>query len=410
MRILYLCADFGIPILGFKGASVHVRELTDALTRLGHDVVILTPNLGGGNTTMARVELVPETALPAPISWPLRRIGRFWSRSKRLERELRELRYNATLRQAALRLTRSWQPDLLYERYALYGLAGRGLAHDLDVPYLLEVNAPLRLERQRARGVALDWLARWAERRAFRADRVLCVSQTMAEYVTARGARPERVLVQPNAVDVAKFDPHDRAVDVRARLGLSDEHLVIGFAGSLKPWHGVESLVDAFAQVHRRFPFARLLIVGDGPAREAVTRCVAERDIEGVVAFPGNVPHAEVPRYLAAMDVTAAPYLDAPEFYFSPLKVFEYMAAGRPVVAPRLGQIAQLIRDGETGLFYTPGAVDELADRLSTLADSADLRARLGASAAAEARERYTWEATARRIVALGERPTNTQG
>lgn len=404
MRILYLSADFGIPVLGFKGASVHVRELTNALVRLGHEVVILTPNPGAGNETLAHVEHVPAPAVPVLAScalWPIRKL---WHDHKQIERELRELRYNVTLRRAALRLARSWRPDLLYERYALYNLAGRGLARALDVPYLLEVNAPLRLERQRTRGLALERLAGWAERRIFAgADRVLCVSQSLAEYVTTYGSQPERVLVQSNAVDAAKFDPRDRAANVRERLGFSDEHLVIGFVGSLKLWHGVESLVEAFVQVHRRFHLARLLIVGDGPAWEAITRLIGERDIEGAVALPGNVPYAEVPRYLSVMDVTVAPYLQSPDFYFSPLKIFEYMATGKPVVAPRLGQISGLIRDGETGLLYTPGMMNELVERLILLAECADLRVRLGTAAAAMVRAQFTWEAAARRVVALAD-------
>jgi glycosyltransferase involved in cell wall biosynthesis len=404
VRILYVSADFGVPVLGFKGASVHIRELTDALTDLGHEVIIVTPNVGEGNTARARVVHVPAPHLPTPAAVVLRRLGALWGRSKQLEREARELRYNVALLHAARRLAAEWHPELVYERYALFGLAGGVLARRLGLPHLLEVNAPLRLERRHGRGLALDQPARWCERRIFEtAGRVLCVSRPLAAYVIKHGGSPSRVHIQPNAVDAAKFRPDDQGTALRTWLGFGDEHVVVGFVGSLKPWHGVEQLVEAFASARIRSPHLRLLIVGDGPVRSLVERLVTEGGLTGVVRLVGNVAHMDVPGYLAAMDVAAAPYLDAPDFYFSPLKVFEYMAAGRAVIAPQLGQIPELVCDGKTGLVYRPGDVAELIDRLVTLAECADLRLQLGTCAAEEVRIHHTWQATARRVVALGE-------
>lgn len=404
MRILYICADFGIPVLGFKGASVHIRELTDALIELGHEVTVITPNAGEGNSARARMLQVAAPHLPPLVASALHRLGSPWGRGKQLEREARELRYNITLLRAAERLAADWRPELIYERYALFGLSGGILAQRLNLPYLLEVNAPLRLERRRAQGLALDGLARWCEQRIFgAAGRLLCVSRVLADYIMERGGRPDTLQIQPNAVDVAKFRPYDRNTALRAQLGFGDEHVVVGFVGSLKPWHGVEQLVKALASARPRARCLRLLIVGDGPARPAIERLIADSGLAGDARLVGNVAHADVPGYLAAMDVAAAPYVDAPDFYFSPLKVFEYMAAGRAVIAPCLGQIPELIRDGENGLLYTPGDVAELSEGLVTLAEQAELRARLGMHAAEQVRKRHTWQEAARRVVALGQ-------
>lgn len=411
MRILYVSADFGVPVLGFKGASVHIRELADALVELGHEVVVMTPNAGEGNMTRAQVVHVAAPHLPAPVASALRHLGALCGRDKQLEREIRELRYNVEFLRAAQHVAIEWHPDLVYERYSLFGLAGGVLARRLGLPHLLEVNAPLRLERRRGRGLTLDTLARWCERRIFgRAGRVLCVSRSLAAYVIDHGGQPSRIRIQPNAVNVGKFYPGDRDTAMRARLGFDAGDVVVGFVGSLKPWHGVEQLVEAVAHARIRAPRLRLLIVGDGPARPAVERLITIDGLEGVVRLVGNVIHTDVPRYLAAIDVAAAPYLDAPDFYFSPLKVFEYMAAGRPVVAPQLGQITELVQDGKTGLFYAPGNTSELVERLVTLAERADLRATLGTCAAAEVRSHYTWQATAERVLALGKEIERREG
>lgn len=402
MRILYICSDFGIPVRGFKGASVHVREVSDALVRLGHEVTIVTPNVGEGNEVSAELIHTPAPALPPRVDGALRMAGKPFGRGKQLAREARELAYNRALRHAIAPVATRWAPDCVYERYALFGLAGGELGDLLGVPHLLEVNAPLRIERQRAAGLALEWPARWLERRIFRhAHRVLCVSESMADYVRERGARPNGVLVQPNAVDADRFRPDDHADELRARLGYTAENVVVGFVGSLKPWHGVEHLVEAVALARQDAPQLRLLIVGDGPARAAIERALAGWQLEDIAILAGNVAHAQIPEYLAAMDVTVAPYLESPSFYFSPLKIFEYMAAGRPVIASHLGQIPAILSHDETGILYPPSDINALAAQIRMLAAQPETRRAMGAKAAEVIRACHTWTTVAERIEAI---------
>jgi glycosyltransferase involved in cell wall biosynthesis len=399
MRIAYLCADFGIPVLGYKGASVHVRELVAALVALGHDARVFSPNPGEGNTLAAPLHVVGSEGLPDGAGRLMRMAA--GGLYPRLDKEMREIAYNRTLYRELRAQMRSWRPDLVYERYSLFNLAGLALAHRLGVPHILEVNAPLRLERARTKGLTLVRLAGLVERRLYRgSDAVLAVSGALRRYVEERSGGAAHAAVLSNAVDTRRFIPRRGYQEARARLGLAPEAFVAGFAGSLKPWHGVDVLIEAFAALRAREPDARLLVVGEGPLETALRERVATLGLEDAVVFTGRVPHGAMPGYLAAMDVAVAPYLQVPDFYFSPLKLYEYMAAGLAVVASAAGEIPSLVRHGQTGLLCQPGDTVALYGALTLLASDAALRVRLGAAAREEA-ERHTWEENARAVVGL---------
>ena len=153
-----------------------------------------------------------------------------------------------------------------------------------------------------------------------------------------------------------------------------------------------------------RYPGLRLVIVGDGPLRGEVERELRERCLARSVVLTGWLPHAEVAALVRQFDVALAPYsrLDH-DFYFSPLKLFEYMACGVPVVAAALGQIEEVVRDGETGLLYPPGQQDALLAACDRLLEDPDLRRRMGRAAAKEIHGRYTWDHNAARVIDLAQ-------
>lgn len=399
MRIAYLCADFGIPIRGYKGASVHVRQMAAALDTLGHEVRIFSPNLDGENEVAARLQAIGATGLPTVCSRVVRGIAP--RRYPRLDKEVRDLAYNVTLYRRALAHFVSWRPHAIYERYSLFNVAGLALARRLGVPHVLEMNAPLRLERARTKGLSLDVMARLIERRLCAgSDAVLPVSRALYRYALEHGARPPHTLLLPNAVDTRRFHPLAHGWAARKRWGLGRDAFVVGFAGSLKPWHGTDLLLDAFATLRRHQPAARLLIVGEGPEGEALRQRAADLGISDATVFTGTVAHDEMPETLVAMDVGVAPYRQVPDFYFSPLKVYEYMASGRAVVASDAGEIASLVRDGQTGLLCPPGDAAAIANALVRLARDGNLRARLAAGARMEA-ESHTWLDNARAVADL---------
>jgi glycosyltransferase involved in cell wall biosynthesis len=405
LQVAYLDFDRGIPVLGDKGGSVHVRAVVTALARLGHEVTLLCSRVGEGNTPPpARlIELTPEigpTALAAEcgrLGLPVQTLDDLLMR-----REIGVLAHDRSLlpRALAALAQAGVRPDLIYERHALFHVAGISLAAAFGVPRILEVNAPLAEEQERFRGLALRDLAVKCEAQSWLgADLAVAVSEDVRLHLLAAGVAGERVLVGQNGVDTALFCQASKgASDLRRQWRLGDNP-VIGFVGSFKAWHGVDFLIDAFARMHTVQPRLRLLAVGTGPKLAEARERAAALGLGEAAVFTGAVPHAAIPAHLAAMDFTVAPYPAQPGFYFSPLKVVESLAAGRPVVAPRIGQIETLIADGVTGLLYPPDDLDACVAALQRLFVEPGLCGRLGAQGAARARAEWDWTTLVGRIL-----------
>lgn len=407
MKVLYLCPDLGIPVLGRKGAAVHVRSLAAALGRAGHSVVLAAALLRKSPwEEPARPDFPVLHLPPAPEAQAavlaVKEFTDTLGRGDSLPGEFRRILLNRDLVRQLRRQFECDPPDFLYERASLYGTAGAVLAGEVGRPLLVELNAPLAVEQSTYRATGLGELAAEAERWTLaHADAVLAVSEPLREYVIGLGVEPGRVHTVPNGVDTALFRPGPADPEVRARWRLGVGPL-LGFVGGLRPWHGVEALPELLGRLTLRHPGLRLVVVGDGPLRADLERSLRERGLMHAAVFIGSVPHEAVPALVRHFAVALAPYA-RPEhpFYFSPLKLFEYMACAAPVVAAELGQIAEVVRDGATGLLYPPGDMAALAAACDRLLAEPHLGQRLGQAAAEEVLGRYTWDHNAARVVEL---------
>ena len=301
----------------------------------------------------------------------------------------------------AHRLRRSF--DVVHEWYSLYGISGLLLSRWYRKPLIFEVDALLLEEYTKLQKVPLGRWRSWAAAKLFRmnlraAAKVIARSQVMADMLEHRwGVARERLAIIPCGLDLARFNA--------ARL--SQAHAVAGpdsevvFLGSLQPWHGCDVLLEAFVRVRREVPQAKLLIIGDGRMRGTLVVKAATLGLDGAVRFIGQVSHESVPGWLARAAVTVAPYPKLPiEFYFSPLKLFEYLGAGKAIVASRIGQLAEVLTHRETGLLVEPGDVEALAEAIVELLRDAPLRERLGQRALTLATE-YTWERQAQYLIGI---------
>jgi len=375
MRIAYICADPGVPVFGSKGCSVHVQEGVRALMCLGAKITLFARTTGGEAPADFRDILVYPLP-PLPIEGTK-------------ERERAAFLGNDAL----TRLLGLHGPyDLIYERYSLWNYAGMAYAQDHFIPGILEVNAPLIDEQARHRELVHRSTAEMVARRVFNdAASLVAVSDEVATYLRTYTPENGRIIVVPNGVNLDRFKP--RAPEGKKRF------FTIGFIGTLKPWHGMMVLTEAFDLFRKQHADARLLIVGDGPEREAIAEDLAARECDHLAVVTGKVDPGRVPSLIATMDVAVAPYPRQEGFYFSPLKIFEYMACGVPVVASRIGQIPRYVEDGKTGLLCPPGDALAIARALERLYDDPALRQSLGRNACARMAENHSWTTIFSRIL-----------
>lgn len=394
MKILYVCADSGVSLSKHNGSAAHLRAVVAAFGELGHEVELLMTDVGGADALHVPVHAIPRPRF-APALNGLASPGSERDEATALLRALRRIWVNGGLESSLTDRIDRWRPDLVYERHSPFSVAGAVTARRLGCPHVLEVNAPLAWEGARHRGQVLGDAAGLLEQAALAAtSRIVAVSGDLRDQLVADGVDASKIRVVPNGVDPRRFRPDGPSLPV----GLERKR-VVGFVGSLKAWHGIEVLAEAFETLAVD-PDLHLLVVGDGPMAGPLADL--ERRLPGRVTLTGSVPPAEVPAYLRAMHVAVAPYPDLERFYFSPLKVLEYMASGVAVVASRIGQLRELVRDGDTGLLVQPGDSEALARAVSRLVGDETLRKNMGRHAREEALREHTWTRRVADILAAG--------
>ncbi|MFQ5606614.1 MAG: glycosyltransferase family 4 protein [Candidatus Zixiibacteriota bacterium] len=389
LKVIYINADSGIPVWGGVGGSIHIREFVCALKEAGHSPTVVTarfdPSCG------------PEVDIPI-LQIPTSAAESFFasvsqkSENARALREAQSFHANNGLFDLLQDLRREARCDLVYERYSLFSFAGMAFAAEAGVPYVLEVNSPLIDETLKHRSLAHLQLAREIERYLFNhADHLIVVSEELRNYV--RSVAPDAdVSVVPNAVNPGRFARPPQNGSAPGSTDRARREFLVGYMGTLKPWHGLEVLLDAFAEFSAGSRGRRLVIIGDGRRmRSQLEKRCDELGIGECVSFTGISAYEDTPSRLQACDVLVAPYPELENFYFSPLKLFEYMASGRAIVASRVGQVAEILDDQRSGLLALPGDKRALARALERLEDDVELRVRLGAEARRVALAEHTW-------------------
>ena len=361
--------------------GIHISEIQRAFRNRGHEVVEVALVESKGEATadgaggLARV----VGSLPLPV------------------KEIVEYAYNLVAYRRLSKAIREHRPDFIYERYAANTMAGLWAAKRHGVPFVLEVNSPLALEKAEHDGLFFKRLTRFIEKKLCTdADVTIAVTRVLAGILEDEGVPPGKVVVMPNGVR-NEFGRNGDGGSFRRGLGIPEDATVAGFVGWFRAWHGLERMIESAASPEWREANIHLVLVGDGPAMPSLRRMRADLGLEDRVFLCGSVPRGEIESALASFDIAVQPAVTS---YACPMKVIEYMAAGRAIVAPGSDNVRELLTDRETALLFP--RPEDLQDAVVELARDAELRRRLGEAARRRIFERgYLWEENARRVEEL---------
>ncbi len=403
MKIAYLFQSSGIEFDHPAAAQLHMLYTVASLRGLGHQVALVA-NQRGRNVLFADKfdALLPDppdahARLGVSGTRPFKLVE---SGLRRLQTELKlpHLGLFESLRIYEASLLNLADYDVIHERYNLMSIGGALASKRLRVPYILEVNADL-LEQRRFKGRPERGLRKrfgeWATRMCFKnADAILCISSGMRSHLARRwNLDPEKLFIMPCAADVDVFQPRGDENHIRQDLGLTDEPILM-WVGRFYPWHDLGVLLRGFRWVIERAPSARLILLGDGESRREIERMASDLNLDGSVIFAGTIPHEEIPRWLGIADVAVAPSVGLSEAHGgtgTPQKVFEYMAAAKPIVATNVSQMREVLEDGQDSLLVEPGDGTEMGRAMLRLIRDAEERQRLGRNARQRAVERHSW-------------------
>ena len=366
------------------GATTHTSGFINAAAELGAQVsVISNDRLAGVDEAKVSMQLIE----PDPLG---------------LTRAAFDLRNGMLFTDRACAQLENGQPDFIYQRYSRFNWTGVEAALRTRRPLFLEYNgSEVWMAKHWGRPSLGELLERCERLNLAAAARIFVVAEVERNNLVKAGVRSEKIVVNPNGVDVEEFRPGVGGAAMRRELGVADDETLSGFVGTFGPWHGVLTLAEAIRLLPQESRL-RFLFVGAGMLRDEVERIVHEAGRSDRVIFAGHVEHERVPALLDACDILLSPHVpleDGSEFFGSPTKLFEYMAMGKGIIASRLGQIGEVLADEETALLVEPGNAQELSEAILRLGRSRELRESLGAAARRAAVERHTWKHNAGRVI-----------
>lgn len=381
MKILYNHRTRG------KGAeSVHIRGIVGGLRELGHEVMLLSlPGAECEKTTSesssAKIWKFISLRLPEVIF------------------EVLEISYNIASFVRLWIIVRRQKIDFIYERYALFNFAGIAISKIYKIPIFLEINDISTLKR--VRKLKMKKLAKWLENIIFKkAEALITISNYFKNHIIERGINGNKIWVSPNAVDPELFNPNRyRGAEIREKHNLNGK-VVIGFVGRFEKWHGIDLLLSCIPDIYQRHKNVNFLLVGGGSdgSNEILKQYMKEKDVTDAVTFPGWVSHSAIPSYIAAMDIAIIPNSNS---YGSPMKLFEYMAMGKAVIAPRLGPVEDIAEDGENACMFKAEDKEAFCDTLLDLIINKEKRQRVGINARKKVITEHTWRNNAEKIIEI---------
>ena len=444
MRILYVSSDPGINIDDECGAGTHIQETIRALEQLGHSVYVAAPEFPGTledkdskflikrhrwfdrfkRVRASQNRFLPSSNFACKItkkngegvdhhtvsniqargncnlkSWLKEKIIKFYygqfQRSLNLLEEM--LAYHKRFFREVKQIIKKYRPDAVYERYALGQHYIANYCHKNDIPHILEVNALLANEAVYARSmnriIGKYFISR--EMQFLQNTGTIFVVSRYLKDLLDQGK--SEIFFHPNGVDPDFFNPaRTDPARIKQRYNLQG-FKILGWIGGFRPLRGAEEVLEIGHHCIKIDNSIRILLVGDGPLKSKLEELVSCYSISDYVIFTGRLPKTEMPDLISAMDICLAPYPEDGARYFSPLKVFEYMAMAKPIVATDEGQCKELLCGG-AGLLLPFNDKRKWAREILALLDNDILLRNMGTKARQRILSEFTWKKNAKRI------------
>lgn len=408
LKIAYLNQQTGIQLNDRLGAVIHLRAILDNLKKKGHDVAYLSPDQRSGHIFIQdNIGQVREADLKITYAEDK---NPFWA-GERLVRRLQSqlgipyfalfdsLRfYEACCRNMADR-------EVFHERFGMLGIGGTWAARRMRKAIVLEVNADYLNEidffGKRITGSLRQAVARTSQYCYRYATLIVAVSNELKNFlVDQRNVLERKIFVLPNGAETDHFYPEMLPLDAKQKLELPQKPSIV-FVGGFHPWHACDDLIESFLRLQSRNPEVILYLIGDGPLLNELKSYVQLNGIANIV-FVGAIEHQKIPLWLAAGDVLVSPFKSfSPGKGGSPLKLFEYMAAGRAIVASNTGQVPEILENEKDGLIVQPGDIEGFFIALNRLFENANMRDCLGRRAREKVVERYSWDAHVQKLIEI---------
>lgn len=382
LNILYLIGDRGLDLTKGEGYKIHVLKIINGLKKKGHKVFLLTVN---ENSSLSEFENY-LTVRHKYLRFFFHRIFPFTGTINSIN-----------ILSHIVKLNKLYKFDVIHERFGLYAYGGIMASKLLHIPHITEINGPNIEEKKLfTKDIApiQKFIAKIIRKFCLRhTNHIVAVSDNLKTFLIDNHVvkNSGKITVLPNAADVVAFDKQFDVRGIKVSLGLEDK-FVIAYTGTLQVWYAIEDLVSAFPLVLKEVPNAFLLIVGEGQAKENLENLVHLYGITDRVKFMGYINHSKIPEVLSITDVAVAPFKElGMTFFGSAIKIFEYLSAGKPIVATKIGQIAEILEDQHTALLVTPGHIEGLANAIIRLAHDEPLRNYLAKNAGIAA-QKYSWD------------------
>lgn len=370
-----------------RGYSTHMKETIRAFGELGHDVFTV---LGNGNfhtTKTVRKNNQVTNRIRKRIP------GHIYEKFRIIYDLLHDIRFFFRVK----RVVQKFKPDFIYDRYLLYRHIGIFVSKIYQIPIILEYNSPIT-ERNVHYSHHQRRIGRMIEKKSLSAgDAIIVVSNFLKEYLVKIGIDPKKITIIPNGVNDNLFQPNIRGDRVKEKYNIKNKR-VIGFVGAFCRWHGTDALLGAASEIIKKIDNVHFLMVGEGPMLSSSKEFVKRNGMSECITFTGDVPYEYVPEYIAAMDIVTMP---SSNIYGSPIKIFEYMAMQKPIIAPNVGPVQEIIHDGYNGILIKPGNKDAIYNKIMYLLKNRNLAEKISENARIHVLERHTWKKNVEKIIQI---------